>query len=117
VLDTARFGSPAKSNSQNIHLNRTVARFSFATFGSTEYHQHPFDEKVRSSRDGGIAMAGATDASCRTEDQKGSASWCRLVVFLTLRACFSACTRVATATEQLTADQIGKLEDEWVVAG
>jgi hypothetical protein len=57
-------------------------------------------------------MAGATGVSCRTEDQKRSAFWCLLLVFLTLRARFSACNRVATATEQLTADEIGKPEPE-----
>jgi hypothetical protein len=49
---------------------------------------------------------------CRTENRKRSAFWYLLFCMLTVGACLSACTFAAAAADQLTADEIGKLEPE-----
>jgi hypothetical protein len=49
---------------------------------------------------------------CRTDNRKRSAFWYVVVMILTVGACLGACSFVAAAAEQLTVDEIGKLEPE-----
>jgi hypothetical protein len=63
-------------------------------------------------RDKPGAQAGADDPGCGTENRKRSVFWYFVFLILTAGACLIVCPFVAVAADQLTADEIGKLEPE-----